>query len=187
MTLLFHSLSGCDTIILWSEEEKGYVEDIDGIPPTVWSPFHCKPTKWCSWWSHSCNWETHSTFVWQKHQILLLLMKSGSCATASTQVDIPSTSIALKQNVLRAVAQASHIWSQSIRQLIVIPNVSQCGWKEYGKQGWISMWTTIGQMKDLCLELISCKCGAACGGNCKCSRASWLLCRCKGFYFNNQN
>ena len=71
--------------------------------------------------------------------------------------NIPPTSDALRQHVLRAPYQGGFVWSQCLEKEPQIPSPSSWGWKK-GEQYWQPVWMTRHQALDACYELIRCGC-----------------------------
>ena len=96
--------------------------------------------------------------------------------------NIPPTSAALRQHLLRAVFQAGYVWGQSLVKDPVIPSPDAWGWKQDGTK-WKPVWTSLPQAQQSCYELIRCGCKQGCRGHCKCVKANLqctALCACSG-------
>ena len=104
------------------------------------------------------------------------------CKNSRLVENIPPTSDALRQHVLRVCYQASHVWSQALVKQPDLPDPHNWGWEKEANV-WHPLWTLLGQAQDQCYELIHCGCTKSCTGNCKCSKANLVctaLCKCDG-------
>ena len=96
--------------------------------------------------------------------------------------NIPPTSAALTQHILRATYQAGHCWGQALLANMNMPNPGEWGWKLVNNE-WSPLWTLLPEASMVCRELLTCGCKKQCGGACKCIKANLpctSLCQCMG-------
>ena len=85
--------------------------------------------------------------------------------------NIPPTSAALRQHVLRAAYQAGYVWAQSTVLRPALPDATEWGWK-LDKDVYHPFWTDREEAAKACYELIHCGCKNICKGRCKCVKSN---------------
>ncbi|WAQ98989.1 hypothetical protein MAR_023362 [Mya arenaria] len=94
---------------------------------------------------------------------------------------LPPTKAALTEHAKRATYQGGHVWGQSIRSQMKLPDPAAWGWTKTN-DGWEPYWTPQPEASKGCRELIKCGCKKVCTtGRCGCFRAKLsctTLCSC---------
>ena len=86
--------------------------------------------------------------------------------------NIPPTSSALIQHVLRAVYQAGHCWGQALTDAVDLPSPDKWGWiRANDTLEWFPLWSLLPEVSMACRELLSCSCKRMCSASCKCVEA----------------
>ncbi|WAR07367.1 LOW QUALITY PROTEIN: hypothetical protein MAR_017325, partial [Mya arenaria] len=94
---------------------------------------------------------------------------------------LPPTKAAFTEHAKRATYQGGHVWGQSIRSQMKLPDPAAWGWTKTN-DGWEPYWTPLPEASKGCRELIKCGCKKVCTtGRCGCFRAKLsctTLCSC---------
>ena len=96
--------------------------------------------------------------------------------------NIPPTSAALTQHVLRAAYQAGHCWGQALIGVVDLPSPDKWGWIRANDE-WLPLWSLLSEASLACRELLRCGCKRQCSTACKCVKAKLpctSLCLCLG-------
>ena len=87
-------------------------------------------------------------------------------ANGASVENIAPTSATLKQNILRAVFQATK-WCRCFEKQKTEPDPSNCGWEKIENK-YLPFWSELTEASLACRGLIKCSCKRACKGQCKC-------------------
>ena len=191
---LFHSLTGCDTTSQFLGCGK----------KTAWAAWNSTPELTDTLVALTNNPDLlsiESTHM-QNIEHFVVRMYSKGCGaggvnearhnlfTTGTKSfeSLPPTQAALFQHVKRALLQASFFWNQATSLQQELPDFGKWGWHKNDTNEWQPLWTTLSDASKACSILLHCGCTKACGGRCKCKRASvrcTTLCKCEGGCVNN--
>ena len=94
-------------------------------------------------------------------------------ANGASVENIAPTSAALKQNILRAVFQATK-WCRCFEKQRTEPDPSNWGWGKVENK-YLSFWSELTEASLACRGLIKCSCKRACRGRCKCFQQELAL------------
>ena len=186
--LLFHAISGCDTVSAFGGVGKKTAFNTWKSMPEIHPLF-----KQLSLAPDSV---TNEDIAVIERFVVLMYSRTSPYQTVNEarkhmfsygnrQIDkIPPTHSALVQHILRAVYQSGHIWGQMLLKDPPLPSPSEWGWIYESESGhWHPHWTTLPEASKGCQELIKCNCKAVCHGRCKCRKANLpctQLCHCSG-------
>jgi hypothetical protein len=184
--LLFHALSGCDTVSSFLGRGK----------KSAWLAWDACPAVTDTFIGLSSEPEEINPQALKEIERFIIVMYNRTCVLSSvnearkqlfaqgsrTIENIPPTKAALTQHVKRAVYQAGHVWSQALVAAPDLPSPGDWGWR-VTDSGWKPFWTDLPEASTSCYELVHCGCKKGCKRQCKC-RASNLqcteLCNCRG-------
>ena len=192
--LLFHSLTGCDTVSHF---------------------LGCgKKTAWSAWQNTSdltdalieitrdpklLNQQSQNMKIIERFVVVMYSKGCGLERVNEARLQLfssgkkslealPPTQAALYQHICRAVLQAV-IWNQATSVDMSIPNFKEWGWYKDSSGKWLPYWTDLDDSSKACSILLQCGCMKSCAGNCKCSKAGvrcTILCKCEGGCMNNE-
>ena len=94
-------------------------------------------------------------------------------ANGASVENIAPTSAALKQNILRAVLQATK-WCRCFEKQRIEPDPSNWGWEKVENK-YLPFWSELTEASLACCGLIKCSCKRACRGRCKCFQQELAL------------
>ena len=165
----FHALSGCDTTSsIFGKSKKTY---------DVWKPFLEIKKVFEKIASVQQKSEIYKEDIALLEQYFVV-MYSAMCnetdvkycrillANGGSVENIPPTSAALRQNVLRVVLQATKWYRYFEKQRIEL-DPSNWGWEKVNNK-YLPFWSELAEASLACHELIKCSCKKSCRGRRKC-------------------
>jgi len=185
--LLFHALTGCDTVSAFSSKGKKSAYETWTDYPALTAAFLELSVDPAS--VSNCR-------VFNIIQRFVVLLYERTSAAESVDVcrkhlfaqkgksmeSIPPTADSLLQHAKRACFQAVHIWQQCVKSCPSVPSPGDWGWVQTGGK-WSPLWMTLPQASEVCSELLKCGCKKGCTKNCRCHKAFMKctsLCYCSG-------
>ena len=175
--LLFHALTGCDTVS--SFRGRG------------------KKTAWSAWMAHPAATDAFESLLSQPEDltpelihkierfVVLMYSKTSTLSRVNearkelftqfgrTIDNIPPTQGTLINHLKRSVYQGSYIWAQALELSPNLPSPEYWGYKSTSL-GWIPHWTDLQDATASCSELVRCGCIKGCKKNCKCHKKTPL-------------
>lgn len=183
---MFHAFTGCDTVSAFAGKGKKTMWAVWRVYPEITEAFVdlCSGTDVIS---------TEATSLIERFVILVYDRTSQLKDVNEVRKDLftrkgrfkydslPPTKAALTEHAKRATYQGGHVWGQSIRSQMKLPDPAAWGWTKTN-DGWEPYWTPLPEASKGCRELIKCGCKKVCTtGRCGCFRAKLsctTLCSC---------
>ena len=184
--LLFHAISGCDTVSAFGGVGKKTAFNTWKSMPEVHAVFKHLSTAPQEVSDEDkaviedlvCHMYSRTTQLKSVNNARKHMFSYGNRSIDK----IPPTQSALEQHILRAVYQSGHIWGQMLCPRPTLPSPTEWGWSN-STGTYRPVWSTLPEASIGCQELIKCNCKTVCRGRCKCKKASLpctYLCFCSG-------